>query len=106
MAIMKDRGMRMLTAWALLVLAPATVLAADIFKGQDVYQLHCASCHGGDGKGMVAGTQDLTQSGQLMQSDIELARKLRDGVPGMPAYRGMLTDAEMRDVIAFLRTLR
>jgi len=103
---MKKQGIKALFALALVGLAPLPAPAADIFKGQDVYQLHCASCHGNDGKGMVAGTQDLTQSGQLMQSDIDLARKLRDGIPGMPAYRGMLTDAEMRDVIAYLRPLR
>lgn len=103
---MNLHGVPAMLAVATFALSPAVASGADIFKGKDVYQLHCASCHGDDGKGVVAGTEDLTRPGKLMQADVELARKLKDGVPGMPAYRGMLTEAEVRDVIAYMRTLR
>ena len=36
--------------------------------------------------------------------DSELLDRIRDGKDGMPSFRGMLSDNEIRDVIAYLRT--
>ena len=42
---------------------------------------------------------------RLFQMDQDLLRSIREGRELMPAFRGMLSDEEIRDVIAFLRTL-
>ena len=41
-----------------------------------------------------------------MQADVGLLASIRSGKNAMPAYIGVLTDREILDVIAYLRTLR
>jgi len=84
----------------------SVVEAADIFNGKDVYELHCQGCHGIDGRSMEPGTPDFTRGEALLAPDSDLVQRLRDGVGMMPAYRGMLDDAELRDVVAYIRTLQ
>ena len=38
--------------------------------------------------------------------DVDLVRVLRDGDGHLPSYRGLLSDEELRDVIAYIRTLQ
>ena len=84
----------------------STVQASDIFKGREVYELHCESCHGSDGVSIEPGTPDFSRGESLYVPDAELVRRLREGSISKPAYRGLLTDEEMRDVIAYVRTLQ
>jgi len=84
----------------------ATAKAADIFKGRDVYELHCQTCHGIDGRSIEPGTPDFSRGESLFAPDSELVRQLRDGGGMKPAYRGMLSDEELRDVVAYVRTLQ
>jgi len=41
-----------------------------------------------------------------MQSDLALLASFKSGKNAMPSYIGILSDAEILDVIAFSRTLR
>jgi len=41
-----------------------------------------------------------------MVSDSELFERLWDGMAHMPSYRGMIEDSDLRDVIAYVRTLQ
>lgn len=92
-------------ACALLLLAGGTQ-AADIFKGREIYELHCQTCHGMDGSSVDPGTPDFSRGESLYVPDSDLVRRLRDGGDMKPAFRGLLTDSEMRDVIAYVRTLQ
>jgi mono/diheme cytochrome c family protein len=89
-----------------LLIGTAAVQAADIFKGREVYELHCQSCHGVDGRSIEPGTPDFSRGESLFAPDSELVRELREGGGMKPAYRGMLTDEELRDVVAYVRTLQ
>ena len=89
-----------------LLIGSAAAQAADIFKGREVYELHCQSCHGIDGRSIEPGTPDFSRGEALFAPDSELVRGLRDGGGMKPAYRGMLTDTELRDVVAYVRTLQ
>jgi mono/diheme cytochrome c family protein len=89
-----------------LLLLAGGAQAADIFKGREIYELHCQSCHGIDGSSLDPGTPDFTRGESLFVPDSDLVRRLRDGSAMKPAYRGLLTDEEMRDVIAYVRTLQ
>lgn len=80
--------------------------AADYFNGREVYELHCQSCHGFDGRSMDPGTPDFTRGESLFVPDGDLYRQIRDGVGAMPAYRGLLEDSEILDVIAYVRSLQ
>ena len=90
---------------ALALWLPGTTLAADLFRGGDLYAEHCAECHGSDGRGEMPGTPDLTRGTTLQQSNAELFDLLENGRGIMPSYYGLLSDEEMLDVIAYLRTL-
>ncbi len=89
-------------ALALAVQPPA--LAQDINNGRQLYDLHCASCHGFDGRPMTPNTPDFTRGDGLMKLDDELYLAIRDGINEMPGYRALLKKREILDVIAYIRT--
>jgi len=80
--------------------------AADYFNGREVYEMYCQTCHGIGGKSMEPGTPDFPSGEALFRPDSDLFAQIREGKGVMPAYRGMLTDSEIRDVIAYLRSLQ
>jgi mono/diheme cytochrome c family protein len=106
-------GRRQLVQW-ILALTGAMVLmcygqslyAADPLKGSKLYQSHCINCHGANGSGEMPNTPDFSRGEKLLQSDNVLLESIKAGQGMMPAYRGMFTDDEIRDVIAYVRTLR
>jgi cytochrome c6 len=86
--------------------AAASARAADPGKGQRLYASHCAACHGVGGRAKMPGTPDFNQSQQrLMRPDFTLLAAIRSGKNAMPAFQGILTDRDILDVIAFIRTL-
>jgi len=84
----------------------ALAYASDIFSGKEVYEMHCQTCHGMDGQAMEPGVPDFSRGESLYVPDVELVQRLRDGDGHLPSYRGMLTDEELRDVVAYIRTLQ
>ena len=72
--------------------------------GRAQYDQFCARCHGGDGRGGQMGPGIVARL--PVRSDGELATLVRDGVPakGMPGVA--LAQPELRQLLAFLRTLR
>ena len=53
----------------------------------------------------MAGVPDLRRGGALVRPDRTLLLTIRNGRTTMPAYIGRLTERDMLDVIAFMRTL-
>jgi cytochrome c6 len=93
--------------------APAAPAAAAN-PGQAIFAKKCVACHGKDGKGnakmatmLKAKPEDVDLSGDAHQkkSDADLLKVLSDGKNKMPAFKGKLKDAEMKDVLAFVRSL-
>ena len=97
-------SMALITA-ALLLGNAAVAYAADPGKGAKTYATHCSGCHGEGGVSNMPGTPDFSRRERLFQPDMALLASIRDGVSVMPAYKGLLSDQEMLDVIAYLRTL-
>lgn len=95
-------------AVALLVtaLASPVALAADAFKGSQLFASYCAGCHGANGKGLLPGTPDFTQGTVLLKPDSMLVAGIRSGKGAMPGFFGILTEQNLLDVIAHLRTLQ
>ena len=83
-----------------------SAIAADVFSGREVYEMHCEACHGADGRSIEPGVPDFSNGDAMFQPDSDLYSKIRSGTNTMPAYRGILTDAEVRNVIAYLRSLQ
>jgi cytochrome c6 len=79
--------------------------AADTIKGKRVYDMHCAVCHGPTGKAALPGAPDLNRPETLMRPDLTLLVSIRSGKNVMPAFQGLLSDRDIMDVIAYVRTL-
>lgn len=93
-------------AAALLALAaPAIAPAADIARGAEVYERHCARCHGSGGTSTWPGAPNLARREGLLRPDAALVEGLRKGRGAKPAYQGLLSEADLYNVIAYSRTL-
>lgn len=92
--------------------------AGDPEAGEPLFQQSCSACHGEDAKGLPNLGKDLTESEFVHgQSDQELLEFVKQGRPvsdpdnttgiDMPPKGGnpALTDQEILDIIAYLRTL-
>lgn len=81
---------------------------AALERGRGLYGVSCASCHGSDARGGETGPNLLRSPVVLDDKDGELLLPLvRAGRPdkGMPP-RPDLTDAQIKDIATFIRTLR
>lgn len=96
---------RNLLFFFLLTFVPELSLAADTNKGGDLYAKHCASCHGVSGISVMIDAPNFAESEGLMSPDGTLLISIQNGKNAMPAYRGVLSDQDILDVIAYLRTL-
>jgi cytochrome c6 len=97
---------RLAAAIAALLACSSAAGAADIVRGGQTYALHCASCHGPAGQGVIPGAPKFNRGERLMQSDLTLLETVRRGRNAMPPFNGVLRDREILDVIAYLRTLQ
>jgi cytochrome c6 len=75
-----------------------------------LYKSKCAMCHGPDGKGETATGKamkvtDLTSAEIQKKSDAELIASTTNGKGKMPAQKGKLTDAQIKDLTAYIRGL-
>ncbi len=89
-----------------LVLAVAlTAVSARADGAAAIFEKKCATCHGKDGKGQTKmaekmGIKDLTAvSGTA--ADVE--KVVADGRGKMPAFKGKLSDADIKDLAAFIK---
>ena len=80
--------------------------AADTNKGGQLYLTHCISCHGGAGVSAAPGSPSFQGGQGLLRPDFTLLEVTRAGKNAMPAYQGMLSNRDILDIIAYMRTLR
>jgi len=100
-------GIAVLAALCLMV---SVSNAQDKANGEKVYKAKCASCHGPDGKGDTAAgkatkTRDLSSDEVKKETDAEWAKIIVNGKNKMPSYDKKLTEAEVKDVVAYMRSL-
>jgi cytochrome c6 len=82
--------------------------AASADAGKTLFSSKCAVCHGADGAGKVKGTPDLGSADVQKKTDAQLASFIADG-GGKPAHafsKKGLTDDQIKDTVAFIRTLK
>lgn len=99
-AVLALGGLLALMGWG------GMVHAADPGNGGKIYATHCSSCHGEDGASTMPGTPDFSRRERLFKPDMALLVSIRDGISVMPAYKGLLTDQEILDIVAYLRSMR
>ena len=103
--------MKKLAVFALLVLFAAPLLADATPDGGAIFKTKCAMCHGPDGSGQTAmgkslKIRDLRSQDVQKQSDDELTKIVTDGKGKMLAYKGKLSTDEIKQVVAYIRTLK
>ena len=94
--------------------------AANLDNGKALYTKYCFYCHGkeGRGDGAIAIAVEpkpidfVTNRERMDRSDAELMKSIEEGIirdPDsrmyMPAWKGVLNDAGLRDVLAYVRLL-
>ena len=94
---------------SLLVFAINTCLAQS--SGADTYKAKCQMCHAADGSGNTPAGKAMkavpfNSPDVIKSSDSELTAAIKDGKGKMPAFAGKLTDAQIKDVVAYIRTLQ
>ncbi len=82
-----------------------SLFAADTFKGQKIYTTNCAVCHGQNGQARLPGAPSFNRGESILKPDFTLLAAIRAGKNAMPAFQGILSDRDIMDVIAYVRTL-
>ena len=80
-------------------------------SGEATYKAKCAMCHGADGVGDTPVGKSMKvnsfkSDADVKASDADLIKVTKDGKGKMPAYAGKLTDDQIQEVVAFIRTLQ
>ena len=88
-----------------MVAMPAMAAAADDYKAK------CQMCHGADGKGNPAmvksmGVKDLGSADVQKMSDADLKAAIENGKGKMTGYKGKLTDKQITDLVAHVRSFK
>jgi cytochrome c6 len=97
-------------AAAVLLLVFANVPAGAQDAGAAVYKTKCAACHGADGKGETAigkadKIRDFGSAEVQQQGDADLTAIITTGKGKMPAYGKSLKPEQVKDLVAYIRTL-
>ncbi|HMS38810.1 MAG TPA: cytochrome c [Pyrinomonadaceae bacterium] len=80
--------------------------------GKTSYKQNCANCHKDDGtggkvtiEGKTMNPDNLTSDKMKQMADEKYVKYIENGIPdeGMPAFKGRMTDAEIKATIAYIR---
>jgi cytochrome c6 len=100
-------GLAALLVSGLLWVCASSAQAQD---GAATYKAKCVACHGADGKGspmgVKLGAHDFTSADVQKQTDAQLTEIITKGKGKMPAYGEKLKDTEIKDLVAYIRTLK
>ena len=84
---------------------------ADAVKGKQIYDAKCEICHYSSsaekkiGPGLAGLMKRETFHNKMKANDENLRRVIERGGKDMPGYRNSLKPAEIRDLIAYVKTL-
>ena len=98
-----------LTLLAGLLLLTASARAQDDAAG--LFKAKCAACHGADGgsgntpAGKAMKVRDLHSPDVQKQTDAQLTEIVTAGKGAMPAYKGKLTDDQIKQLVGYVREL-
>ena len=85
----------------------------ELASGKNVYEANCMICHKDDGtggklsiEGKTLNVEDLTANKIKKMSDEKIILYIMNGVEdeGMPAFKGKISEGEMRDIVKYIRT--
>lgn len=90
----------------------ATPASDESALGKKIYEQNCANCHKPDGtggkvtiEGKTINADNLTTAKMKEMADEKYVKYIENGIPdeGMPAFKGRISDAEIKAVIVYIR---
>ena len=99
------------TVVLVLFLASRTSFAQNAGTAANTYKTNCVACHGPDGLGntpvgKAMGVKPYNAPDVLKLSNADLSAIIKSGKNNMPAFNGKLTDAQIKDLLAYIHTLQ
>ena len=106
---MQNRSIR--AAVILLAALAATQFSFAQGSGADTFKAKCTMCHGEDGLGNTSvgkamGVVSYKEPDVKKLTNAEMTTIIKNGKNKMPAFNGQLTDAQIKDVLVYIRTLQ
>jgi mono/diheme cytochrome c family protein len=93
---------------AVILMAGAAGFAQS--SGEAVYKAKCQSCHGAEGTpnpgiAKMMGVKPVSDPAVKSLSEAQMIAATENGKGKMPAYKGKLTDAQIKDSVTYFRSL-
>jgi mono/diheme cytochrome c family protein len=78
--------------------------------GASLFKAKCAACHGDEGSGNTTlgksmKIRDFHSPDVQKQTDAQLTDMITTGKGAMPAYKGKLTDDQIKQIVGYIRDL-
>ena len=91
----------------LIAFMPSYLAAQDAAA---LYKTKCQACHGADGSGSTPmgkklAARDFRSAEVQKKTDAELTDIITQGKDKMPAYKGKITDEQIKQLVAYTREL-
>jgi len=100
--------MKIRTGISMIAIVAATTVAMAQGPGADVYKTKCQSCHGATGvpSAGMAKTMGVKPIGEVKSmTEEKMIGVTTNGSGKMPAFKGKLTDAQIKDSVSYFRSL-
>lgn len=103
-----SKSIRIYSALAAVILLAGAVSFAQ--SGQATYKAKCQSCHGAEGTpnpgiAKAMGVKPVSDPSIKAMSEAQMIAITASGKGKMPAYKGKLTDSEIKDSVNYFRSL-
>lgn len=111
---LSDPQIKAVVAYVRVLHTPNLMGSGDPDNGKNLYERYCIACHGvnGKGDGVLASVLSLkpadhTDAANMASfSNAELLKAIKEGTDKyMPAWKGVLSDKEMEDLVSYIRLL-
>ena len=101
-----EKRMALLTLFAAAIMTPAFAQA----PGWDTYKAKCQSCHGAEGTpnpgiAKAMGVKPANDPSVKSISEAQMIADTANGKGKMPAFKGKLSDQEIKDSVEYFRSL-
>ncbi len=90
----------------------ATVLTGTLAaqSAAELYKSKCQSCHGAEGRasaiGKKLGARDFQDPEVAKMSEADLVKITTEGKNKMPAYKGKLTDEQIKSLVKYIKDMK
>jgi len=103
------KSIRIYSALATVVLLAGAVSFAQS-SGEATYKAKCQSCHGAEGTpnpgiAKAMGVKPVSDPSVKSMNEAQMIAVTANGKGKMPAYKGKITDAQIKDSVDYFRSL-